>query len=81
MEYIGILAAILTSTAFAPQAIKTIRTKETESLSLGMYCIFSSGVACWLAYGIYLKDLPLIAANTLTLIFSLTILVLKIKHG
>ncbi|MDE0470454.1 MAG: SemiSWEET transporter [Ekhidna sp.] len=81
MEIIGLLAAILTSTAFAPQAIKAIRTQNTEGLSLGMYLIFTVGIACWLIYGIYLNDLPIILANSVTLMFSMTILILKIKHG
>ncbi|MEP0984145.1 SemiSWEET transporter [Ekhidna sp.] len=81
MEYIGFIAAFLTTISFAPQAIKTIRTKSTESLSLGMYLTFTIGVGCWLAYGIYLGDAPIIFANSITLILTSTILVLKIKHG
>ena len=81
MEIIGLIAAILTSLAFAPQAIKTIRTRSTHGLSLGMYLTFSIGVVCWLIYGIYLRDAPIILANTITLVLALTILFLKIKHG
>lgn len=81
MEYIGFIAAFLTTFSFAPQAIKTIRTKSTESLSLGMYLIFTLGVGCWLAYGIHLGDIPIILANAVTLLLTGTILVLKLKHG
>jgi len=81
MEAIGLIGAILTSMAFVPQALKTIKTKSTHGLSLGMYLIFSVGLICWLVYGIYLQDIPIILANTITLIFALTILFLKIKHG
>ena len=81
MEIIGLIAAVLTSAAFAPQAIKTIRTQNTDGLSLGMYLIFTIGITCWLIYGIYLNDLPIILANSITLLFSMTILILKIKHG
>ncbi len=34
MSIIGTVAAILTTSAFVPQAIKTIRTRNTEGLSL-----------------------------------------------
>jgi len=81
VEIVGLSGAILTSIAFAPQVIRTIRTKDTDGLSLGMYLIFTMGVVCWLVYGIYLKNLPIILANTITLILSSTILLLKIRHG
>lgn len=81
MDNIGFIAAFLTTVSFAPQAIKTIRTKRTESLSLGMYLIFTLGVGCWLAYGIHLGDIPIILANSVTFLLTGTILVLKLKHG
>lgn len=81
MKLLGLIAAILTTSSFAPQAIKTIRTKSTESISLGMYIMFNLGVLCWLCYGVYLNDLPLILANSVTIVLTGTILYLKLKHG
>ncbi|MEO9485436.1 MAG: SemiSWEET transporter [Ekhidna sp.] len=81
MEFIGYLAAILTTISFAPQAIKTIRTKSTDGISLGMYILFTAGIACWLVYGVLLNNSPIIMANAITLILSATILIFKIKHG
>ena len=75
------LAAAGTTLAFVPQAIKVIRTKQTKDLSLPMYIILNIGLALWLTYGLLITDWPIILANTVTLIFALTILVLKIKHG
>lgn len=80
-EYIGYISAIFTSLAFAPQAMKTIRTKSTESISLGTYVIFTVGVMGWLIYGILQNDPPIILANAVTLIFAATILILKLKNG
>ena len=48
-EIIGLLAAILTTVAFIPQAFKALRYRDTRSLSLGMYVIFTAGVALWAA--------------------------------
>jgi len=79
-EYLGYTAALLTSLAFAPQMIKTIRTKSTDGISLGTYIIFNVGIVCWLCYGILQNDWPIIFANTLTFIFAFTILCLKLKH-
>lgn len=81
MQYIGFIAAILTTISFAPQALKTIRTKSTDGISLGMYVIFNLGVICWLIYGITSNDLPIIFANAITLLLTGTILFLKLKHG
>jgi MtN3 and saliva related transmembrane protein len=44
MEWAGYLAAIMTTLAFVPQAVKTIRTRDTRSISLGMYVVFTIGI-------------------------------------
>ena len=78
---IGLGAAFCTTIAFLPQAIKTWRTRSTEDISLGMFLTFSIGTLLWLIYGLLLHDIPLIAANGITLVLALTILGLKIRHG
>ena len=77
---IGLFAATCTTISFVPQAIRTIKTKHTKDLSLVMYLIFTIGIFSWLVYGILVKDLPLIIANAITLLFTSTILILKIKY-
>lgn len=79
-EIIGYLAATLTTASFLPQAILTIKTKDTESLSLGMYSSFTLGVLCWLIYGIYLGDKAIIFANAITLLLASSILFFKIHN-
>ncbi|MGD0865135.1 MAG: SemiSWEET transporter [Rhizomicrobium sp.] len=78
---IGKWAASCTTIAFLPQAIKTWRTRSTKDISLGMFLIFSLGIALWLIYGLLQHDIPLIAANGITLVLALTILGFKIRHG
>ncbi len=77
---IGLVAATFTTIAFVPQAIKTIRTRNTRDLSLAMYIILSTGVILWLIYGIFINDLPVILANAITSVFIISILILKIKY-
>ena len=79
-EMIGYLAATLTTASFVPQAILTLKTRDTESLSLGMYSTFTLGVLCWLIYGIYLGDKAIIIANSITLLLSALILFFKIYN-
>ncbi|WP_025916618.1 SemiSWEET transporter [Herminiimonas sp. CN] len=80
-ELIGYAAAILTTAAFVPQAWLTWRTRRADGVSLGMYSIFTVGVMLWLAYGVLLGSWPMIAANSITLLLALFILLMKIRHG
>jgi MtN3 and saliva related transmembrane protein len=81
MEWAGYTAAAMTTLAFVPQAVKTIRSRDTRSISLGMYVVFTAGIAMWLVYGIALDSMPMILSNIVTFILSATILGLKLKHG
>ena len=84
MDYltiIGSLAAITTTISFFPQAVKVIRTRDTRSISLLMYCFFTFGVACWLIYGILRRDFPITAANAVTLLLACVILFFKIREN
>ncbi|MEN9629453.1 MAG: hypothetical protein RJA10_2680 [Pseudomonadota bacterium] len=78
-DLLGYCAATLTSLSFLPQALLTLRTRNVEGISLGMYSAFTAGVALWLAYGIVLGEWPIIAANALTLTLASVILVMKLR--
>ena len=80
LEWTGYVAATLTTLAFVPQAWKTIRTKDTRSISLGMYVVFTIGLGFWLAYGIVLDSIPMILSNIVTFGLSATILAMKLKY-
>jgi MtN3 and saliva related transmembrane protein len=79
-EVIGYLAGILTTSSFLPQALMTIKTRDTKSLSLTMYTLFTLGVLCWLVYGIQLGDYAIVISNAITLALAMTILSVKIYH-
>jgi len=78
---LGMIAGALTTVAFLPQVLRTWRTRSTADISLVMFLIYVTGIALWLIYGLMLKDIPLITSNAVTLVFSGTILGLKLKHG
>ncbi|HEU0306257.1 MAG TPA: SemiSWEET transporter [Lysobacter sp.] len=80
-EWMGFVAATLTTFSFVPQAVKTIRTRDTRGISLWMYVTFTVGIAFWLGYGLFLESWPMIVANVVTLALSLTILSLKLRYG
>jgi MtN3 and saliva related transmembrane protein len=80
IDVIGLIAALCTSISFLPQAIKTIRTRDTSAISLSMYCVFTGGTLLWLIYGIMITSYPVIVANTITIILASIILVYKLRY-
>jgi MtN3 and saliva related transmembrane protein len=78
-ELIGYTAAVLTTVAYVPQAIKIYKTKKTNDISMGMFILISTGVLLWLVYGIIIGSIPMILANFITFILSLYIFIMKIK--
>jgi MtN3 and saliva related transmembrane protein len=80
LDLLGLSAGSLTTISFVPQVIKTWRSKSVDDISTGMFVLFSIGLVLWLIYGIYLQSLPIILANTITLVLTLIILVLKYHY-
>jgi MtN3 and saliva related transmembrane protein len=78
IDVLGYLAAALTTVSFVPQAVLTLRTRQVEGISLGMYSLFTLGVALWLAYGWRLGEWPIVVANAVTLLLASTILLTKL---
>ena len=81
IDALGLVAGALTTIAFLPQLIKTVHTRSARDISLGMFVMFTTGVALWLLYGILTSAVPVIAANALTLVLAVIILVLKLRYG
>lgn len=80
-ELIGYLAAALTTCSFVPQALHTFRTRDVSGISLGMYSVFTVGIALWLVYGLALAAWPIVAANAITLVLAGAILGMKLVYG
>lgn len=81
LDWVGSAAATLTTLSFVPQVWKIWRTRHTLDISLGMYAIFTAGVALWLAYGLLLGAWPIIIANSITLLLAGTVLAMKLRYG
>ena len=81
VDLLGYAAATLTSVSFVPQAIKTIRSRDTRAISLWMYVTFAAGVTLWWLYGVEIDSWPVKAANAVTFALAATILSLKIRYG
>ena len=81
-ELIGFIAAVCTTFAFLPQAIKVWKTKQTKDLSLRMYTVMFIGICLWFVYGLRINSLSIILANVVTgfLVFTIMVYIFKNKE-
>lgn len=77
-DLLGGIAGTLTTLSFVPQVIKTWRSRSASDISFGMFLLFSLGVLLWLIYGLEIRSTPVVLANGVTLILSVSIIVMKI---
>ena len=78
---IGLAAGTLTTISFLPQVIKAWKSKSTKDISIGMYTALSVGLLLWIFYGFAINSTPVIFTNVISLILTVLVLLLKIKHG
>ena len=81
IEFFGYFAAILTTLAFLPQLIKTLKTKKAEDVSSITLIMFLTGVLSWIIYGYKISSTPILIANVVTFILNLLILIFKITFS
>ncbi len=81
LDYTGYAAALCTTGAYVPQVLRVWRTRSTQDISLKMFLVLVAGLILWLVYGFWKGEIPLIAANGVTLMFASIILYFKVKHG
>ncbi len=81
IDLIGSAAATLTTICWLPQAVRTIRTRDTRAISLVTQVAFTAGIFLWLIYGVALGAWPLILANAFSFVLEATLLALKLRYG
>lgn len=79
-DWLGIVAGSLTTMAFVPQVLKTWKSRSTEDISATMFIIFSLGVTLWITYGVAIRSIPIIIANSITLVLAGVILYFKLRR-
>lgn len=77
IEIAGHFGAFLSSVTFIPQVYKAWQTKSVGDLSLMMMLIVFTSTIVWLVYGISLDLLPVIIANGIISVLSLTLIYFK----
>lgn len=78
---ISYVAATLTTVSFLPQAVKTVKTRDTSGISLGMYVMFTLGVLSWMVYGLATSQWSIVISNAITSVFAIVILVFKLGQA
>ena len=79
IDGIGYAAAAMTTTALIPQLVKVVRTRSSGDISLGMFSVYTLGVASWLTYGLLAHAMPVLIANCVSLVLAGSILICKLR--
>lgn len=80
-EFVGMAAGTLTTLCWAPQALRILRTRDVQAISLITQILFIIGCCFWLTYGVLLGSLSIMLFNTITIALNLFILALKLRYG
>lgn len=80
IRIIGFIAGTMTTVSFIPQIIKIIKTKQVRDISLVMYIVLTTGISLWLLYGVMIREMPIIAANSIAFILCFFVVIAKIRY-
>ena len=80
LDLLGYCAATLTTIAFIPQVLKTIKTKSAKDVSIGMFISFTIGVFLWIMYGLVTSNKPIWISNSIIFCLAITQIILKLKY-
>lgn len=78
--YIGYAAGLATVLTFTIQIMRIIETKNVTNMSSYMYTIYSLGLVCWFAYGVYIDSYILVISNLITFICTFIILMMILYY-
>jgi len=74
---IGLTAGLLTTSCWAPQIVRSYRTRSTGDISWAYVAALGGGIVLWLSYGTITGDAALIAANIATVLALGSLALLK----
>lgn len=80
VEIIGVMAALCTTIAYAPQAYKIFKEKSAKEVSLSMYLILLLGLVLWLIYGYMIDSFAIKLANSITMVLAISIIYFKLRY-
>jgi len=78
---VGTAAGLFSMASFVPQLIKIVRERRAEGVSLRTYLITVTGFVLWITYGVLLGSWPVAVSNSVNVLLSGAILILKWRYG
>ena len=80
IEIFGHLGGVCVASALAPQIVKAWKTKSTTDISLLWNFLLLAGLTFFLIYGIGISSRPIIIFNSIEILFTFSLLVLKLIY-
>lgn len=80
LTIIGYAASLCMVLGYLPQAIATIRTRETDGIALPTFCMLGLGSIFFVIQGILLRNWPLVITNVVASVSSIIIFAIKIHN-
>jgi MtN3 and saliva related transmembrane protein len=81
LDILGLTATCFTTSSFVPQVWRTWKTRDVSGISLATYLVLTIGLFLWLTYGLLKSDLPLVVANSVMVVLTAAITIMKIVFG
>ncbi len=80
INIVGYLAAICMVCGYLPQAIYTIRTRDTDGIAMPTFLLMGLGSLFFVIQGILIDNIPLVITNVITTVSSSIVFGIKIYN-
>jgi MtN3 and saliva related transmembrane protein len=78
---IGLVAGLITTMGYVPQLIKGHRSGRMVDVSLFMPALLTVGMGLWFAYGVFLRDLPIVLWNGVSVALNIALMTMIFRYG
>lgn len=80
VNIVGYAAAICMVCGYLPQAIYTIRTRDTDGIAMPTFLLLGFGSIFFVIQGLMLENWPLIITNLITTVSSIIVFGIKVHN-
>ena len=80
LNIIGYTASICMILGYLPQAIVTIRTRDTDGIAMPTFCMLGLGSIFFVIQGLAMRNWPLVITNVITTVCALIIFGIKVYN-
>lgn len=80
INIVGYAAAICMVCGYLPQAVYTIRTRDTDGIAMPTFLLLGAGSVFFVVQGLMLSNWPLVITNAITTVSSAIVFGIKIHN-